>query len=124
MAESENSKFFMGYKLTEEGVVEGAIPEVQHFMTEMTDRIIQSAEGFVYKQCLKLNIDPDVLEKQLVEIKRLNYVIQQKEEQIEKLKCCGSCRNRGLKKDGISEPCYKCKRWAKGEKEDKWEPAE
>lgn len=49
---------------------------------------------------------------------------KQLEEQIEKLRCCGSCRNRGLNKDRISEPCYKCKRWVKGEKEDKWEPVE
>lgn len=44
--------------------------------------------------------------------------------QIEKMKCCGNCINRGLNKDDFSYPCCDCKYWRKIKKNDYWELAE
>lgn len=53
----------MGYNLNELGEVEGAIPVLKHFTDELHDRIIQEQEGYVYRMCMQLDIDPDVLKK-------------------------------------------------------------
>ena len=93
MTENIKPTSFMGYNLNELGEVEGAIPVLKHFTDELHDRIIQEQEGYVYRQCLQLDIDPDVLKKQLIEIKRLNAIIREKDEQIKKMKRCGNCSN-------------------------------
>lgn len=40
--------------------------------------------------------------------------------QIEKMKCCGNCINRGLNKDDFSFPCCDCKYWRKIKENDYW----
>ena len=107
----------MGYNLNELGEVEGAIPVLKHFTDELHDRIIQEHEGYVYRQCLQLDIDPDVLKKQLIEIKRLNAIIRERDEQIEKMKpyCKELCKNY-IKTEFLGNDCYNgvcrnCDKW-------------
>lgn len=45
------------------------------------------------------------------------------ETQVEKLKCCGNCINRGLEKY-IAYPCSECRRWHRELDSDKWEMEE
>lgn len=45
------------------------------------------------------------------------------EAQIEKMKCCGNCINRGLEKY-IAYPCSECRRWHRELDSDRWESAE
>lgn len=94
---------FMGHKLNELGEVEGAIPVMKHFTDELHDRIIQEHESYVYRMCMELNIDPKVLEKQLIEIKRLQFVINQKDDEIKELKEKIRQCNKLLYSDGISD---------------------
>lgn len=89
----EEKKTFMGYELAETGEIDDSIPVLKSFGDELRNRIIQEGEAYVYKQCLQLEIDPHVLEKQLIEIKRLNFVINQKDRQIEKMKNCRNCEH-------------------------------
>ncbi|MCQ2081671.1 MAG: hypothetical protein MJZ11_08425 [Lachnospiraceae bacterium] len=110
---------FMGYNLNELGEVEGAIPVLRHFTDELHDRIIQEHEGYVYKMCMQLEIDPDVLKKQLIEIRRLNTIIREKDEQIEKMKNVGNCKhsmncakwNEKQTVLGLMKFCLNCKDW-------------
>ncbi len=109
----------MGYNLNELGEVEGAIPVLKHFTDELHDRIIQEQEGYVYRQCMQLDIDPDVLKKQLIEIRRLNMIIREKDEQIEKMKNVGNCKrsmncakwNEKQTVLGLMKFCLSCKDW-------------
>lgn len=119
MTENIKPISFMGYNLNKRGEVEGAIPVLKHFTDELHDRIIQEREGYVYRTCLQLNIDPDVLKKQLIEIKRLNAIIREKDEQIEKMKNVGNCKhsmncakwNEKQTVLGLMKFCLNCKDW-------------
>ena len=51
----------------------------------------ENQNKMILDYCTKLKIDPDVLEKQLKEIQMLKMIIKQKDEQIEKMKCCANC---------------------------------
>lgn len=119
MTENIKPISFMGYNLNELGEVEGAIPVLKHFTDELHDRIIQEREGYVYRQCLQLEIDPDVLKKQLIEIRRLNTIIREKDEQIEKMKCCANCKHE--QDSNTNYYCEDCKRFANETDIDKWE---
>lgn len=115
MTENIKPISFMGYNLNESGEVEGAIPVLKHFTDEFHDRIIQEQEGYVYRQCLQLDIDPDVLKKQLIEIKRLNAIIREKDEQIEKMKNFYNCSHSSRALCPNEYKCNGCKDWGLAE---------
>lgn len=94
-------KSFMGHKLDLNGDIEGAIPtiEVHQKIQNVMKQFAENQNKLILDFCTKLKIDPDVLEKQLKEIQLLKITIKQKDEQIEKMKCCGNCKNCVFKYD-------------------------
>lgn len=46
-------------------------------------KLNEENESYVYKQCCQLNIDPKVLEKQLIEIKRLKLLADNRQKFID-----------------------------------------
>ena len=73
---------------------------------------------------IKQNLE---LKAQIEQLSNDNHVLKTafitQKEQIEKMKCCGNCINRGLEKY-IAYPCSECRRWHRELDSDRWEMEE
>lgn len=70
----------------------------------------------------KTDLEKTIKELQL-NLKSKNDLVEELTMQIEKMKCCGNCINRGLEKY-IAYPCSECRRWHRELDSDRWELAE
>lgn len=111
----EDIKSFMGHKLYVNRDIEDAIPTIE--VHQQIQNVMKQQDKMILQYCTTLKIDPDVLQKQLKEIQMLKMVIKQKDEQIEKMKCCENCKWNFV--IGDYEPCNKC-----SDEKEKWELAE
>ena len=60
--------------------IAGAYPELytteKHFVDNIVKKIGEQTEQYIVETCIGLKIDPDVLQKQMLEINRLNAIIE------------------------------------------------
>lgn len=93
---------------------------IKHRVSNIVDQVGKLALEYITdleKENAELKKDKEWLDNTNNE---QTIVILELQAQIEKMKCCGNCKNRGLDKY-MSYPCTECKIWHREKTNDKWE---
>lgn len=84
LEDKSEKKFFKGFPLDDKGCVQGAYPSFSIYSEcqKRMEKMIENENEHILKVFTSMNIDPDVLAKQKVEIERLNTDYKELEKEI------------------------------------------
>lgn len=65
--------------MIDDGRIEGAYPELVELVSNVQSRMAEATEALCVQKMIDLNIDPDVVQLQALEIQRLRGLLQERE---------------------------------------------